>query len=131
MEMFFQKEKNICNIAIRIEYRIACIAIRIVSQSYCIVTTLLSLLMFVFFDVQKCIHKFTNVRERKRFRKLAITQVILVLKLNVAHKKKTLCHIMSRITSLLFVTQNVIEHNRDLLDESFCDVMKQKFMCVR
>ena len=42
-----------------------------------------------------------------------------------------LCYIMSGITSLLFVTQNVIEHNRDLLDESYCDVMKQKFMCVR
>ena len=68
--------------------------------------------------------KFTNVRARKRFRKMAITQVILVLKLNVAHKKNTLCNIMSRITSLLFVTQNVIDYNWDLLDESFCDVIK-------
>ena len=66
MKMFFKKEKNICNIAIRIEYRIACIAIRIVSQSYCIVTTLLSyfFLTFEFADTNS-----RNVRARKTFKK--------------------------------------------------------------
>ena len=38
---YFLKKKKKCNVAIRIEYRISCIAIRIVSQSYCIVATLL------------------------------------------------------------------------------------------
>ena len=73
-----------------------------------------------FFDVRICRHKFTKCPGKENFlKKIAITQVISVLKLNVEKKK----HVVSSYVAS-FCDSNVIDYNWDLLDESFCDVMK-------